>query len=153
MLLHVGVFHVCKIMAANHDLHCTRNVSLSWKFYVAGISVEFEASFVVITGSHAMLSCRATGYDPSVHSISSFVWRHNNSVISVDGAKYSVTGTDESGALTIATPLTFEDGGVYSCTIEYSLMAGQSQLAISGQDTLRIASKHINLLCFHDNWI
>ena len=109
------------------------------------------ANFVLITGDRAILDCQATNYDPNAHSISSFTWSHNNTIINIDeqGNKYIVGGTAIEKQLTINSS-EFEDAGTYTCTIEYSTTGSSQRQSVSDQDMLRIGSKkfvYITLDC------
>ena len=109
----------------------------------ADIRVRFVANYVLVTGNQATLNCQAENYDGSTHSISSYTWKHNGTIIDIDaqGTKYSVDGTGAERDLTINS-LSFDDAGKYTCTIGYFYSTDPSQMqSVSDHDMLQIASK------------
>ncbi|XP_064399416.1 hemicentin-2-like isoform X1 [Halichondria panicea] len=101
------------------------------------VSFEFEVEHVVINGNGAVARCTVTGSDSSLDTISSFIWKHNNTIIDLSSStRHSESGSKGTRRLDI-TSLMFNDAGRYSCTVEFVNL----QRVSSTTDTLQIGTE------------
>ncbi len=97
----------------------------------------FEVGHVIVTGNGAVAHCTIENYNPSMHTISSFIWEHNTTIIDLTGTRHRESGSGGTRKLDI-TSLMFNDAGSYSCTVEFVNLQRVSSTAA----TLRIGCKY-----------